>query len=354
MSINDLPSGYWTVIGLAIIMGLVLLLPFSVKKVEEELEAFLFIMGLSAVTVSQTWSRHLIVHALKEPLMISGAVLIVGFLFRVFRDKIGRAVFVLIRRTGFPFSIFLVVCILGLSSSIITAIIAALILSEIISVLDLDRKCEIKLVVYACFAIGMGAALTPIGEPLSTIVVSNLRGVPHNADFIFLFKLLAIWVIPGVILMAVLSAATKGKKIHTSQSVKSEKKETNKSIVLRAFKVYLFVMALVFLGSGIRPLAEITITKVPDWQLYWINTLSAVLDNATLAAAEIVPSMSRSKLTFILVGLLISGGMLIPGNIPNIICASKLKIKSREWAKVALPLGAILMSVYFVVLYFLV
>ena len=40
--------------------------------------------------------------------------------------------------------------------------------------------------------------------------------------------------------------------------------------------------------------------------------------------------------------------MLIPGNIPNIISASKLNIKSREWASVALPLGAVVMLVYFV------
>jgi predicted cation transporter len=60
--------------------------------------------------------------------------------------------------------------------------------------------------------------------------------------------------------------------------------------------------------------------------------------------------MSEGKIVFLLMGLLISGGMLIPGNIPNIICASKLGIKSREWAVFAAPLGAVLMLVYFAVL----
>lgn len=36
---------YWVVAGLALIMALVLLLPFSVKRVEEELEIFLLVMG---------------------------------------------------------------------------------------------------------------------------------------------------------------------------------------------------------------------------------------------------------------------------------------------------------------------
>ena len=48
--------------------------------------------------------------------------------------------------------------------------------------------------------------------------------------------------------------------------------------------------------------------------MYWINIVSAVLDNATLAAAEISPAMDTTTISNILMGLLISGGMLIPGN----------------------------------------
>jgi predicted cation transporter len=50
-------------------------------------------------------------------------------------------------------------------------------------------------------------------------------------------------------------------------------------------------------------------------------------------------------------GLLIAGGILIPGNIPNIIVAGRLSIGSKEWAKQAIPLGLILMLGYFVVLF---
>ena len=48
--------------------------------------------------------------------------------------------------------------------------------------------------------------------------------------------------------------------------------------------------------------------------------------------------------------LLISGGMLIPGNIPNIIAAGKLNIKSSEWARFGVPIGLIAMVIYFVVI----
>jgi predicted cation transporter len=43
-------------------------------------------------------------------------------------------------------------------------------------------------------------------------------------------------------------------------------------------------------------------------------------------------------------GLLISGGILIPGNIPNIIAAHALHIKSTEGAKLGVPLGLVIMT----------
>jgi predicted cation transporter len=52
-----------------------------------------------------------------------------------------------------------------------------------------------------------------------------------------------------------------------------------------------------------------------------------------------------------LMGLLISGGMLIPGNIPNIIAANKLGIRSRTWARTGVPLGLVILVVYFVLLF---
>ena len=42
--------------------------------------------------------------------------------------------------------------------------------------------------------------------------------------------------------------------------------------------------------------------------------------------------------------------MLIPGNIPNIICAKKLGINSREWGTFAAPFGLGLMALCFLLL----
>lgn len=338
--------------GLILIIITVLVLPFSVKKVEEELEIFLFIMGILAVSISKIWSLHLVIEALKEPIPISITVLAMGFIFKYTRKKIAKITKSLIKKFKPEFVVFAITLTLGLSSSIITAIIASLIFSEIISIMKFKRDYEIKLTVLTCFAIGAGAALTPIGEPLSTIVVSKLKGEPHNADFFYLIKNLAEWIIPLLVLFSILSSIGASKNLSNEEGLQEEYIESNKTIIYRALKVYIFVMALVFLGNGMNPLTNIFVTNLKPEILYWINSISAILDNATLAAAEIVPSLTDRQITFIVIGLIISGGFLIPGNIPNIICASKLNIKSKEWAKYGLIFGVPIMILCFIFLYF--
>lgn len=336
--------------GLFFILIVVLLSPFLIKKAEENLEIFLFAMGCLAITITSQWNISLIKEALVEPVKITLAVFIAGFLFRLLEKPIAHNVNKIADALGIKLFVFSVIVILGFLSSIITAIIAALVLVEIITYLTLDRKHEITLVILACFSIGLGAALTPIGEPLSTIAIAKLRGAPYNADFLFLFRHLWHFIVPGVILFGLLGAILTPNKRQKVHGLAEEKEENIKDIFIRTIKVYLFVMALVFLGQGFKPVIDAFVSKIPYQGLYWLNVFSAVLDNATLAAAEIGPSMSLIQIKSALIGLLIAGGMLIPGNIPNIICAGKLKIKSSEWAKLGLPLGLVIMVVYFFLL----
>lgn len=336
--------------GLGVVLLMVLVLPFSVKHVEEQLEAFLFAMGALAVTISGGWSGHLVAEAFKEPVMISAAVLVAGFIFGAVRHRLQGWMDSGKRRFGQRLLVILVVAGLGLLSSMITAIIAALILSEAVTALKLSRRVEIKIVILACFSIGLGAVLTPIGEPLSTIAVARLRGEPHNADFWFLARLLGGWIVPMVLGLGIWAGMLDGEDKESSKGLSEDKAEGTKDVVARALKVYVFVMALVLLGHGFTPIVDTYLVRVPGWALYWINMVSAVLDNATLAAAEISPQMDLERIKDILLGLLISGGMLIPGNIPNIICASKLGIKSKEWAAFGAPVGLGLMAGAFVIL----
>lgn len=337
---------------LGALIVVVLVLPLTVHKVEENLELFLFACGAFAVTVSHMWSGHLVLTALKDPIKITLAVLVAGLLFRQFNTHLQKLTHKAVKTIGLRWTLFLIVLILGLTSSIITAIIAALILAEITVMLPLEKAGRIKLVTFCCYAIGMGAVLTAIGEPLGTVVISKLSGPPHNAGFFYLIQHLGWFVLGGILFMAGLASSIREKQQRAPGAKAAEmgSDSTVKGIAIRAGKVYLFVMALTFLGDGLKPLALKTITHLSAGWLYWINMLSAVLDNATLAAIEVTPVIDDRTLTFLLMSLVVSGGMLIPGNIPNIICASKLGIKSKEWVKAAFGIGIVLLIAYFVIL----
>ncbi|TQS74612.1 DUF1646 domain-containing protein [Ornithinibacillus gellani] len=335
------------ILGLTIVLILVLFLPFSVKLVERNLEVFLFIMGVSAAIISGVLDKQLILKALEDPIYITLAVLVAGLLFRWFKEPMEKGIIGTSKAMPFGLFIALFVIILGLISSIITAIIAAIILVAVVTALPLDRKSEIRLVILACFSIGMGAALTPIGEPLSTITISKL-----NADFFYLIRLIAIDIIPAVIIFGILAAVLVKQGISDDSLAANSTKESYLEIIIRSLKIYLFVMALTLLGAGFEPFIEKYLLGLSPLILYWINMISAILDNATLAAAEVSVAMEPQTIKAILLGLLISGGMLIPGNIPNIIAAGKLKITSLEWARFGVPIGLIAMVTYFLIILF--
>lgn len=334
---------------LALLLAITFVLPIIWKKVEKNLELFLFLVGLAASITSGVLNKELMLKIIENKFMyvIAFAVLAGGFLFKKLNAYIESAIEYTLTHIPLKVFIFLLIIILGILSSMITAIIAALLLVEIVSILPVSRKNKIGIDITACFSIGLGAALTPVGEPLSTIVVSKL-----DVSFWYLLKEFGIYIIPGILILGVIGAAfgnPEKHKIDHSQEVIIE--ETNKAIVIRALKIFLFIIALELLGEGFKPIIDTYIISLDTRYLYWVNMSSAVLDNATLAAAEISAKMTETQIKAVLMGLLISGGMMIPGNIPNIISAGKLRIKSGEWIRLGAPLGIAIMIVYYIILF---
>ena len=334
---------------LILLLVITFVLPIISKKVEENLELFLFLVGMSASITSGALNKELFftIGENKFIYIIVLAVLIGGFLFKALANHIEGILTIILKYIPLKFFVYLVIVILGILSSIITAIIASLLLVEIISALPISRKNEININIVSCFSIGLGAVLTPMGEPLATIVVSKL-----NVNFWFLFKEFGIYIIPGILILGIIGALfAKEEKLEGEKNEEIVIEETNKTIVIRALKIFLFIIALDLLGEGFKPIIDTYIIALDTRYLYWINMCSAVLDNATLAAAEISIKMSELQVKAVLMGLLISGGMMIPGNIPNIISAGKLKIKSSEWIRLGVPLGFVIMVVYYVILF---
>ena len=359
--------------GFLVIFLAVLLGPFKIKIIEENLEAFLFVCGIAAMTIAGMveipgaetgWSLEIIEEAVTAPLHVGDIagipigifqiVLVVGLVIYKWHAPIHKAIRKLTDALSVKVLAFILIVALGLSSSVMSAILAAIILVEVVNAMPLSRKSKIDLTVIACFSIGLGAALTPLGEPLSTITISKLAGEPYNAGFDFLFRMLGIYIFSGILAYGILGMFFLGKADQKEHEMEAaDYNETVKDVIMRAVKVYVFIAALVLLGEGFKPIIFEYFIQVPSMALYWINMVSAVLDNATLAAAEIGPVLSGFQIKSILMGLLISGGMLIPGNIPNIISASKLGITSKEWARLGVPMGLVSMGIYFVIIFVL-
>ncbi|MFP4557925.1 MAG: DUF1646 family protein [Archaeoglobaceae archaeon] len=355
--VTDIPQEpvMYIAIGLFTIFLLVLILPFKSRRVEENLEPFFLIMGILAVTISGVWSFGLIEEAVIAPVSIGGlpigifqVVLIAGLVIYKFNQQIYSGLTKAMDKLGVAKFIFIMILVLGLTSSLISVIVAAVILVEIIAALPLSREKKIDLTVITCFAVGFGAALTPVGEPLSTIAVAKLSKPPYNADFLFLFRLLGEYIIPAVFALAVFGAIYAGR--HSGEAQMPEYTESLRTVIRRAIRVYMFVAALMLLGGGLAPLVDWYIIKIPAQVLYWVNMISAVLDNATLAAAEIDPQLEISQIKSALIALIISGGMLIPGNIPNIVAAGRIGITMNQWARRGVPLGLVLMVIFFAIL----
>ncbi|CAG9621463.1 DUF1646 family protein [Sutcliffiella rhizosphaerae] len=330
-------------IGLSIIFILVLLGPLLIKKVEENIEVFLLVMGIVACMVSGVYSEMLFFIAATDPIFISIAVIIAGILFKWLQEPLSDMIHFIKDRIPFKLFIFMVVLLLGLISSVITAIIAALMLVFIVIELGLAKKDKLLLVILSCFSIGLGAALTPIGEPLSIVTISKLNG-----DFFYLLRLIGVEILLALLLFSFLAAIIiKSPGGEKERGGEHNQEENYEDIFIRGLKIYFFVMGLTFLGAGFEPFISAYFLGLDPSLLYWLNMSSAILDNATLAAAEINPDLSESVIRVILLGLMISGGMLVPGNIPNIIAAGKLGITSKDWAKYGVPIGLCVMVLYY-------
>jgi predicted cation transporter len=326
------------------IIALVLLGPAFVEVIERNVELFFLLVGVLTACIMGQFNGSLVWAALSEPLPFTLAVLVFGATFRLLRnyfDELLRRVIQLLDPKIFCFSLAI---LLGLLAGFITPVIAALLFVEAISLLRCDRWSEIAATVFGCFAIGFGAGLTPLGMPGIAVVLRSL-----HANFWYLARLLGPFILAGVILSA---APTLFLPFGSIDPLDATEEEDSWRIVLliRPGKVYVFIAGLVALSDGLRPLVDAYVHRIPNGLLFWMNTISAVVNNSTLAAVEIGPSLSMNQQRSALLALLVSGGALVTGNIPNIVAASRLGITSREWARIGLGTGALLLILCFAVL----
>lgn len=324
----------------AVLLVVLLLGPLVTAQVERHIELFFLAVGLAAITLAGQWSGAIALQAAREPLPITFAVVAAGLIFRALQTRMDR-LFERLRHLMAGWALTaLGIFVIALAASVITAIVAALVLVQLIRVMRVAENSRGPVTVCGCFAIGLGASLTPVGEPLSTLAAQALK-LPLRG----LLVLLGPFVIPGLVVCAVLGGFFAARARHTGATV-SEVRQSLLEVLTEGAKVYAFVAGLVLISEAFAPIARHYLDRLPSAALYWANMVSAVLDNATLVALE-VHGMELPRAREAIVALLVSGGMLIPGNIPNIIAAGLLRIPGLAWAKVGMPLGLVLMIGYF-------
>lgn len=340
-----------TKILLAVVVVNLLVWPLVSKWVENHLELFLLLVGAAAVTIIGGWNKNFVYQTLNSPVNVAFIVLVVSVIFNYYSRYIFRVLFVLFKYLEPRYSFAVLVFLLGLTSSIFSVTVAALVLAEVLQVVNLEREQTVKVTVYACYAIGMGAVLLPLAEPLGLVIYNELAAGVHQADFFFMLKHFFWWIVPGIAVMALAAGYTVRHANTQVQLHIREDKEDYKSMLRRTWHIYLFVAALSLISTGLRPFAQSTIAQLSGKILFWANSVSVIIDNATLAAIEVTPNVTVPNLMYMVIGLAAFGSMLIQGNLPNIVAAEKLGIKSREWARVAVPAGLVLMSGYFAALW---
>ena len=340
----EIPAKMVTLAFGTLVIVVVLLGPVFIEAIEQNLELFFLLVGVLTACIMGQFSAAIGWAALSEPLPFTLAVLFFGAIFRLLRDYFDQLLRRVIRLLDARILCFCLAILLGFLAAFITPVVSALVFVEAISLLHCDRGSEIAATVFACFAIGFGAGLTPLGMPGIAVVLRSL-----HADFWYLTHLLGAFIVVGVLLAAV---PTLFLPFSSSKPLDAAVERDSWTLVLliRPGKVYVFIVGLVALSDGLRPLVDAYIHRLPNGLLFWMNTISAVVNNSTLAAVEIGPSLTMNQQRAALLGLLVSGGALVTGNIPNIVAASRLGITSREWAKIGLGTGALFLMLCFVVL----
>ena len=330
----------------ALTILLVLIGPILSRAIGRNVELFFLVVGMLTACLMGQFGTALIWAALRQPLSFTLAVLVFGAGFRLVRDYLDRLFSSAVQVVDLRVACFCLTIILGFLAAFITPVVSALVFVEAISALRLERSTETAVTVFACFAIGLGAGLTPVRMPGFAVVLHAL-----HADFWYLARLLGPLVAVGVALTAtpVLFLRFASKELHATLVI--QPRDSWRVILLdRPGKVYAFIAGLVALSEGLRPVVDAYLPRLASGALFWLNTISAVVNNSTLAAVEIGPTLSVNQQRAALLGLLISGGMLVPGNIANIVAASRLRIGSSEWAKVGVPMGIAMLCAYFALL----
>src|ERR1700691_5337750 len=143
-----------------VILALLLFGPLAVATLEHNIELYCLALGVLATILGTGFSRDLIFETLQEPVPICIAVIVAALLFGWVRPGLDRGFERLRTRVSRALLTAASVFVIASVSSVITAIVGALVLIEVIGLLHFEGDRRVRVTGAGWFEIGMGGSLT--------------------------------------------------------------------------------------------------------------------------------------------------------------------------------------------------
>jgi predicted cation transporter len=237
-------------IGLIPIFVAVLLGPLLIKRIENNLEAFLFLMGVCAVAVSRSWHIGIVEEAVQEPVVVGIvlSVLLAGLIAHYTRPDFLRSINdILLDRFTMKVIFLEIVVVLGLLTAIITPILSFFVLVEAVNHLPLTRRTRAKITALGCLSIFLGAALALVEGPSSAIAVTKMQGALPSQAFLPL-ELQSLYIILSILALGLIGMFFAGEKVNAIEKRTCENVSAHKCIAIWSARVCMFTGALLLIG----------------------------------------------------------------------------------------------------------
>jgi predicted cation transporter len=237
-------------IGLIPIFLAVLLGPLLIKRIEQNLEMFLFLMGICAVAISRSWHIGIVEEAIQEPLVVGIVltVLLAGLITHYIRPDFLRNInAILLDRITMKVIFLEIVVVLGLLAAIITPILSFFMLVEAVNHLPLTRKTRAKITILGCLSISLGAALALVDGPSSAIAITRMQGELPSAGFLPP-ELQSLYIFLSILALGLIAMFFAEENINSIRKQAYGKASAHKRIAIWSARVCMFTGALLLIG----------------------------------------------------------------------------------------------------------
>lgn len=238
-------------IGLIPILLAVLFGPLLSKRIERNLEAFLFLMGVCAVAVSRSWHIGFVEEAIQEPIIVGIvlSVLAVGLIAHYLRPQFLQGINDTLSDGITMKVIFLeIVIVLGLSAAIITPILPFFVLVEAVNHLPITRRTRASITVLGCVSIFLGAALFLVEGPSSIIATTKIQGAFPSAGLMPL-ELQSLYILLSILALGLISIFFAGEKASVKE-IQTSENLAHKNVAMWGARVCMFAGALLLVGAA--------------------------------------------------------------------------------------------------------